>query len=189
MNDGAAAKADGTRVKTRTAANGSPSRRNITASLDADRSITPSAPDAFPREQESRAEHGHDGPIPGEMRNGDRRRAPRHGVQPVERPSALPVDVDAPPMWHDEEVPERALILPLGPRDAHAVGDAADRVERVHEREAARVRVERVDPSSVLASPACDRLAFHDPALLRAISDAAGQQMMVQEVVRPDDVA
>src|SRR3954463_12846178 len=103
MNDGAAPRAEGARAKTRTAANASPSRRNITASLDADRSITPPAPNAFPRDQENCCDPGKNRPIPGEMRRRDRRGAPRGGVERGERPPAPPVDRHRLAVWRQNE--------------------------------------------------------------------------------------
>src|SRR5690349_21257985 len=121
MHDGAAPRAAGTNERTRAAASASPSRRNITASLDADRSITPPAPKAFPRAQQREARRAENHPEPGETaaRNGPN--APGRGVEAVERPAAPPVDVHRPAVRLDDEVPQRPLIRRLRPGNADAV--------------------------------------------------------------------
>ena len=66
---------------------------------------------------------------------------------------------------------------------------AVHRVERVDERVAARPRVERVRPATVTAGRSRDGGAFHHPARLRLVRDAAGPQSVAPQVVRADDVA
>ncbi len=63
------------------------------------------------------------------------------------------------------------------------------RVERMDERVAARVLVERVDEASVCARRPRERRALHHPAALRAVGDRAGQQSVGVEVVRTHEVA
>src|SRR3954447_1549428 len=79
-------------------------------------------------------------------------------------------------------------VLTAGPGEADAVRDALDRVERVHEREAAGVRVERVDPASVRRLDARRGVALHQPGLLRLVCDAARQKRRGSEVVLSHDV-
>src|SRR3954463_992223 len=52
-------------------------------------------------------------------------------------------------------------VLTAVPREADAMCDALDRVERVHERVPAGVRVERVDPATVRRLDARRRIALH----------------------------
>jgi len=68
------------------------------------------------------------------------------------------------------------------------VRDAANGVERVHERVAAGIRVEGVDEAPVGARGAGGRIALHHPVALRAVGDRAGEQTVGAKVVRADDV-
>ena len=67
--------------------------------------------------------------------------------------------------------------------------DAAHGVERVHERIAAGVLVERVDEASVGARGARERRALHHPIPLRAVGDRAWEEVVGTQVVRADEVA
>src|SRR4051812_45293771 len=124
MKDGAAPRAAGTRTRTRAAAVASPSRRNITASLDADRKIYPAAPKTFPRDENRDEEQAEKRGIPGKMCGADRASAPGHRVDPVERAAASPPEADRLPVRLHHEVPQRRLILPLRPGDSDAVRNA-----------------------------------------------------------------
>jgi hypothetical protein len=110
---------------------------------------------------------------------------PRPRVDGAEDASVGPADRELRPVEPQHEVRDPALV---GQRHTNAVRDAADGVERVHERIAARVRVERVDPAPVPARDPGGREALHDPALLRLVGDPAGKQPVGPHVVGAHDV-
>jgi hypothetical protein len=105
------------------------------------------------------------------------RRAPRH------------VDGERPPAVAKAELHRAEDALVASPRKADAVRPAAHRVQRVHERVAAGVLVERVHEPPVCARRARDRRSLHHPAALRAIGDRAGQEPVPVEVVLADEIA
>jgi hypothetical protein len=104
--------------------------------------------------------------------------ARRIGAADGEQPAAVD-EVQA-------RAPER--VLAPDPGDADADGGALHRVERVDERIAAAVPVQRVGPPAVRARDARDRVAGHDPAALARIGDPPRQQQVGVEVVATHDV-
>ena len=110
------------------------------------------------REQEDDcAADAREHPGPREAARLDVRDPPVRRVQGEPRVAAFPVHCERlPAVTHGEpDVPQRGLAA--APRQADAVRNALDGVERVDERVAARARVQRVDPAPVGARGARHR--------------------------------
>src|SRR5207237_8630296 len=99
--------------------------------------------------------------------------------QEGDRPAAVPE--------REAQRPQRLLLAP--PREADAVRDAADGVEGVYERIAARAHVEGVDPPPAGARRARHRVAGHHPAALRPVGNPPREKPAAVERVRAPDVA
>ena len=80
------------------------------------------------------------------------------------------------------------VLVGRRPRQPDAVRDTFDGVERVDERVAAGIRVQRVHPAAGRRRRAVDRPALHHPALLRLVGDPAFDERVCTKVVRAHDV-